>query len=106
MKKAIRDAQEIGMARAARKHGISYGRLWRQAKTNGVEIPKHIHYGNGVRVEELAILQALFPGYPFSPIELAEICGVSNERIRQLIGSALKKIRNALWEEGIGSHDY
>lgn len=106
MEKAIRDAQKIGITKAARKHGITYHKLWRQTKIKGVEIPKHIHYGKGVQVEELAVLQVLFPGYPFSPVELAEICGVSSERIRQLIESALKKTRSALWEKGIKGDDY
>lgn len=106
MQKAIRDAQEIGITKAAQKHGLTYNRLWRQIKARGVEIPKHIHYGKGVQVEDLAILQFLFPGYPFSLIELAEICEVSNERIRQILESALKKVRNKLWEIGVRSLDH
>lgn len=100
LQKAIRDAQKIGMAKAARKHKVPYSTLRLRIEKCGIEVPRNI-LKSTIKIEDLAILQALFPGIALTSVEIAEACGVSKTRIQQITNEALRKLRNELWKQGI-----
>lgn len=109
VQKALHDAQQIGIAGAARRYDLPSSILRYHAKQQGIRTP-HVHAGNSSPRNpeldgELAVLHALFPAYSFSQTEIAEILGrISKQGVCEIEKRALRKVRHAmlvsrLWQE-------
>lgn len=102
LERALHDAKQIGIIRAARRHKIAQSTLRYHAIERSIPFPRERSTTNRHLDEELAILVALFPGQPFTQKEIAQILsGVTRQGIYEIEKRALRKVRLAMIQEGV-----